>query len=151
MSIVFTYFKHPKLPITIKIPVNLLQIVYICMTAISPNSSSWTTSLLTCLLRGCNSRGNVTGTRIHMIYIGLYRENIKIFLSEITRPRALKEMVTIKFVQIKAPGQNMVTWLTLANIGQRPKKSCLKLQGLEPWWFEHPLEVHYQVFLIVTL
>ena len=44
-----------------------------------------------------------------MIYIGLYRENIKIFLSEITRSRALKVMVTIKFVQIKAPGQNMVT------------------------------------------
>ena len=32
--------KHPKLPISIKIPVTLLQIVYICMTAISPNSSS---------------------------------------------------------------------------------------------------------------
>ena len=34
MSIVFTSFKHPKLPISIKIPVTLLQIVYICMTAI---------------------------------------------------------------------------------------------------------------------
>ena len=33
-------FKHPKLPISIKIPVTLLQIVYICMTAISPNLSS---------------------------------------------------------------------------------------------------------------
>ena len=44
MSIVFISFKHPKLPI----PVTLLQSVYICMTAISPNSSSWTTSLLTC-------------------------------------------------------------------------------------------------------
>ena len=32
MSIVFTSFKHPKLPISIKIPVTLLQIVYICMT-----------------------------------------------------------------------------------------------------------------------
>ena len=40
MSIVFTSFKHPKLLISIKIPVNLLQIVYFCMTAISPNSSS---------------------------------------------------------------------------------------------------------------
>ena len=40
MSIVFTSFKHPKLPICIKIPVTLLQVVYICMTAISPNSSS---------------------------------------------------------------------------------------------------------------
>ena len=39
MSIVFTSFKHSKLPIRIKIPVTLLQIVYICMTAISPNSS----------------------------------------------------------------------------------------------------------------
>ena len=35
-----TSFKHPKLPISIKIPVTLLQIVYICMTAISANSSS---------------------------------------------------------------------------------------------------------------
>ena len=40
MSIVFTSFKHPKLPISIKIPVTLLQIVYICMIAISPNLSS---------------------------------------------------------------------------------------------------------------
>ena len=39
-SIVFTCFKHPKMPICIKIPVTLLQIVYICMTAISQNSSS---------------------------------------------------------------------------------------------------------------
>ena len=30
-------FKHPKLPINIKIPVTLQQIVYICMTALSPN------------------------------------------------------------------------------------------------------------------
>ena len=42
------YIFHPKLPISIKIPVTLLQIVCICMTAISPKSSSWTTSLLTC-------------------------------------------------------------------------------------------------------
>ena len=48
MSIVFTNFKHPKVRNSIKIPVTLLQIVCICMTAISPNSSSWTTSLLTC-------------------------------------------------------------------------------------------------------
>ena len=40
MFIVFISFKHPKLPISIKIPVTLLQIVYICMTAISPNLSS---------------------------------------------------------------------------------------------------------------
>ena len=53
LSIVFTSFKHPKLPISIKIPVILLQIVYLCMTAISPNSSSWTTSWLTCKFRSC--------------------------------------------------------------------------------------------------
>ena len=35
MSIVFTSFKHPKLSISFKNPVTLLQIVYICMTAIS--------------------------------------------------------------------------------------------------------------------
>ena len=35
MSIVFTSFKHPKLPISIKIRVTLLQIVNIYMTAIS--------------------------------------------------------------------------------------------------------------------
>ena len=40
MSIVFAYFKHPKLPISIRIRVTIPQIVYICMTAISPNSSS---------------------------------------------------------------------------------------------------------------
>ena len=34
MSVVFTSFKHSKLPISIKSPVTLLQIVYICMTAI---------------------------------------------------------------------------------------------------------------------
>ena len=34
MSIVFTSFKHIKLPISIKIPVTLLQIVDICMAAI---------------------------------------------------------------------------------------------------------------------
>ena len=39
MSIVFTSFKYPKLPISIKIPVTLMQIVNICMTAISPKSS----------------------------------------------------------------------------------------------------------------
>ena len=33
MSIVFTSFKHHKLPISIRIPVTLPQIVYICMTA----------------------------------------------------------------------------------------------------------------------
>ena len=40
MSIVFTSFKHPKPPISIKIPVTLLQIVHNCMAAISPNLSS---------------------------------------------------------------------------------------------------------------
>ena len=39
MSIVFTSFKNPILPISTKIPLTLLQIVYICMTAISPNLS----------------------------------------------------------------------------------------------------------------
>ena len=51
MSNVLTSFKHRKLPISVKIPVTLLQII--CMTALSPNSSSWTTSLLTCYLCGC--------------------------------------------------------------------------------------------------
>ena len=42
----FTFSKYMTIvltslfPISIKIPVTLLQIVYICMTAISPNSSS---------------------------------------------------------------------------------------------------------------
>ena len=40
MSIVFTSFKHPILPITIKIPVTVLRIVYMHMTTISPNLSS---------------------------------------------------------------------------------------------------------------
>ena len=35
-----TSFKHPELPISIKISVTLLQIVYFCITAISLNSSS---------------------------------------------------------------------------------------------------------------
>ena len=52
MSIVFTSFTHPKLPISIKIPVALLKIVYICMTTISTNSNMWTASLLTCMLHG---------------------------------------------------------------------------------------------------
>ena len=42
-----------NIPNCIKIRVTLLQIVYICMTAIIPNSSSWTTSLLTYYLCGC--------------------------------------------------------------------------------------------------
>ena len=46
MSIDSASFKQPKLPISIKIPVTLLQLVYICITAISPNSSSWTIYLL---------------------------------------------------------------------------------------------------------
>ena len=32
MSIVFAYFKHPKLPISIRIPVTIPQVVYIWMT-----------------------------------------------------------------------------------------------------------------------
>ena len=39
-SIVFASFKLPKLPISIKIPVTLLQNAYICMTAIFQNLSS---------------------------------------------------------------------------------------------------------------
>ena len=50
MSIVFTSFKHPKLPISIKIPVTLLQIVYIFMTATSLNSSLWSNYLFANLL-----------------------------------------------------------------------------------------------------
>ena len=41
-------FKHLKLPISIKIPETIWQIVYIYMTAISPNMISWT-MLLFCL------------------------------------------------------------------------------------------------------
>ena len=40
--------------LSFKIPFPLLQNVYICMTVISPNSSSWTVSLLICSLCGCN-------------------------------------------------------------------------------------------------
>ena len=40
MSIVFAYFNYLKLPISIRIPDTLPQVVYICMTAISPHSSS---------------------------------------------------------------------------------------------------------------
>ena len=39
-------FKHLKQPISIKIPVNIWQILYIYMTAISPNFISWTVLLL---------------------------------------------------------------------------------------------------------
>ena len=41
-SIVFTCFKHPKLPICIKIPVTLLQIVYlfVCFVALRPKSTA---------------------------------------------------------------------------------------------------------------
>ena len=54
MSIVFTSFKHPKLPISINIPVTRKQIAYICLTAISPKFQFMiSTSLLTCSLRGC--------------------------------------------------------------------------------------------------
>ena len=38
-SIVFTCFKHPKLPICIKIPVTLLQIVYL-FVALRPKSTA---------------------------------------------------------------------------------------------------------------
>ena len=43
MSIVFASFKHLKLPTSIKIPVTVLQVVYIYMTTIYPNSISRTT------------------------------------------------------------------------------------------------------------
>ena len=46
-------FKHIKLPISIKIPVTIWQIVYIYMPTISPNLISWTMLLLSCYLRGC--------------------------------------------------------------------------------------------------
>ena len=39
MSIVFASFKHLQLPISIKIPFTILQILYICMAATSLNSS----------------------------------------------------------------------------------------------------------------
>ena len=42
-----TSFKHLKLLISIKIPVTIWQIVYIYMTAISPNLISLTMFLLT--------------------------------------------------------------------------------------------------------
>ena len=40
MSIVSSSFKHPKLQISIKMPVALLQRVFICMTATSHNKRS---------------------------------------------------------------------------------------------------------------
>ena len=40
MSLVFASFKHLKLPISIKMRVAILQIVYACMTATALNSSS---------------------------------------------------------------------------------------------------------------
>ena len=39
-------FKHLKLPISIKIPITIWQMVYIYMTAISPNLISFTMFLL---------------------------------------------------------------------------------------------------------
>ena len=45
MSIVFVFSKHLELPISIKIYVTIMKIVYICMSATSPNSSL-STSLL---------------------------------------------------------------------------------------------------------
>ena len=49
MCIVFTSFKHPKLPISIKITITLLQIVNIFMTAIFEFMN-----YLFANLRGCN-------------------------------------------------------------------------------------------------
>ena len=40
MSLAFASFKHLKLPISIKMHVSILQIVYVCMTATTLNSSS---------------------------------------------------------------------------------------------------------------
>ena len=50
MHIVFTFFKHHKLLISIEIPVTLLHIVYICMTTIYNISKIefMNSSLLTC-------------------------------------------------------------------------------------------------------
>ena len=77
MSIVFASFKHPKLPNSIKI-LTLQQFVYICMTALSPNLSPLTTSLLTCYLPGCSINKNLPVTRIHLtqdiIWFNLDRE-----------------------------------------------------------------------------
>ena len=53
-SIAFTSFKHLNLPISIKILVITWQIVYIYMTAISPNLISWTILLLSWYLHGSN-------------------------------------------------------------------------------------------------
>ena len=44
--IVFTSFKHPKLPISIKIPVTIWHIIYIYMTAINRDGSSWVEQVL---------------------------------------------------------------------------------------------------------
>ena len=40
MYIVFASFKDLKLPISIKMPVTILQIVYVCITATAPNLNS---------------------------------------------------------------------------------------------------------------
>ena len=37
MSLVFASFKHLKLPISIKMPITILQFVYVCMTATALN------------------------------------------------------------------------------------------------------------------
>ena len=47
-------FKHLKLPISIKIPVTIWQILNIYMTAISPNLISSTMLFLSWLLHGSN-------------------------------------------------------------------------------------------------
>ena len=52
MSIGFPLLKHLKLPISIKIPVTIWQIVYIYMTAISANLISRTMLLLSWQLHG---------------------------------------------------------------------------------------------------
>ena len=39
MAIVLASFKHLELPISIKMSVTILQIVYVCMTVLSPNLS----------------------------------------------------------------------------------------------------------------
>ena len=50
MSIVFTSFKHTKLPISITIPVNLLQIVYIYLHDSYISKFEFTDYLLATLL-----------------------------------------------------------------------------------------------------
>ena len=79
-----------------------------------------------------------------MFYIGLYRENVKIFLSEPTRPRALIFGMEYHLVDLYQVSSTYTPW---ANKSPCPggqmfyigfyresvkKTSCLKPHGLEP-------------------